>query len=679
MKIAVYLNSLSQNYQRTFYKGVLQQAKELGVSTICLQHDFFPLSYYVSADGVILLSSSFFSTDGMNRSEQLAKCFGGIPILSAGGTVPGLPSVTIRTTESMKLLMDHLLDVHGYTDFLFIGGFKTHEDNILRESIFEQSIQQRIAAGKTISYDCIHTHFTEYSSMQALAAWIKKNPGKIPQVLVCANDMIAAGAKRIVQIQEDTRWTQTAITGFDDIASSESGFEGLTTVRQPVTKLGAIALETAYKMVAREKIDSYIKIDSSFIVRQSCGCSLPNEQEPNATEEKQRRKAEQLETYVSQLGRQLNRADSLQKTTEFLQDFVINTDIPYFCLMLFSESEQITKEKADLVYEKSGAQMQFYGLEKTIALRDFFNSGTFENTTNGEGCVIYNLTSGRNIIGLMIYKTAWNIHAQMCNCALFVSAAIDRLNRLSTLEREVKNRTRELVIANQKLQEESNRRIAVEAQVLRISEMERQRFSMDLHDDICQRLAGISMLCKGLSLENPSLEELSSLIDETLHRTRMYAHDSFPVELKTLGLKKSLAALCESTQKEACGKIKLIFEWNAEKAESLDRDSIQQINIFRIAQEALHNAVKHSHADRITVSVCEEKYCKNTAIKLCITDNGKGSVDKEKNKQTGMGLMSMKYRADQIGAVLSIKKGVSHSDTMHTPTEGWIVELLIPQ
>ena len=57
------------------------------------------------------------------------------------------------------------------------------------------------------------------------------------------------------------------------------------------------------------------------------------------------------------------------------------------------------------------------------------------------------------------------------------------------MEEEISKRTKELIEAN-------NRRIQVEAEVLKITEIERQRFSTDLHDDICQRLAGISMLCK---------------------------------------------------------------------------------------------------------------------------------------------------------------------------------------
>ena len=91
----------------------------------------------------------------------------------------------------------------------------------------------------------------------------------------------------------------------------------------------------------------------------------------------------------------------------------------------------------------------------------------------------------------------------------------------------------------------------VEGEVLRISEIERQRFSTDLHDDICQRLAGISMLCRSYSkneegAKKEEMEELAQLISQTLQTTRQYAHNSYPVELESLGLNRSINNLCNS-------------------------------------------------------------------------------------------------------------------------------------
>jgi len=197
--------------------------------------------------------------------------------------------------------------------------------------------------------------------------------------------------------------------------------------------------------------------------------------------------------------------------------------------------------------------------------------------------------------------------------------------------------------------------MAVEAEVLRISEMERLRFSMDLHDDICQRLAGISMFCKsfmvGLSPET-FLPELSGLIDETLARTRRYAHDSFPMEQDKMGLKEALDALCHTARKQhSCH---CDFSWQA--PEKSPFNSAQDINIYRIVQEALQNAVKHAKANRITIKV--QKI--NDVFSVSIQDNGCGNSHLNEKKPDftdlkryiktgGLGLRSMRYRARQLG------------------------------
>jgi len=238
---------------------------------------------------------------------------------------------------------------------------------------------------------------------------------------------------------------------------------------------------------------------------------------------------------------------------------------------------------------------------------------------------------------------------------------------------------KELAELRQKLQEEVQRRTEVEAEVLRISELERLRFSMDLHDDICQRLAGISMFCKGLihSVSPQSfLPELSELIDETLARTRRYAHDSFPMELDTLGLKEALSALCDKVAKQsAC---RCVFSWTGPDKSPFN--SAQDLNIYRIAQEALQNAVKHAGASSIDVQVeSREQRTESREQNFCVIvqDNGcgdprlcgensgsGGSAARENKRGSGLGLHSMRYRAHQLGAEYSLKSSKKNGTRM---------------
>ena len=200
------------------------------------------------------------------------------------------------------------------------------------------------------------------------------------------------------------------------------------------------------------------------------------------------------------------------------------------------------------------------------------------------------------------------------------------------------------------LVEANNKRMAVEAEVLKISEIERQRFSNDLHDDICQRLAGISMLCRVYTnqedpIKKEQMEELTQLIGETLQCTRQYAHNSYPVELESLGMNHSLSNLCNSFAAQSG--IKCEYFWDV--PDDCEMDKLKKLNIFRIIQEALHNIMKHAKAQVVKVDVVY----KNKKIDVSVSDNGCG-FDMSKLQKSGLGLNSMQYRANQIGADFDI-------------------------
>ena len=134
--------------------------------------------------------------------------------------------------------------------------------------------------------------------------------------------------------------------------------------------------------------------------------------------------------------------------------------------------------------------------------------------------------------------------------------------------------------------------------------------------------------------------ELTELITETLQTTRQYAHNSFPVELDSLGMKDSLSNLCNTFQNQA--KYPCTYEWN-----------LPENKIFRIIQEALQNVLKHAKATEVKVQI----YTSHKNVFVKIIDNGKG-LSPSSQKKDGIGMKSMQYRADQIGANFTIKPNV---------------------
>jgi signal transduction histidine kinase len=192
----------------------------------------------------------------------------------------------------------------------------------------------------------------------------------------------------------------------------------------------------------------------------------------------------------------------------------------------------------------------------------------------------------------------------------------------------------------------------LEAEVLAISERECQRISHDLHDEICQQLTGIEFLCQALQqqLKARGLDELrnateiAQMVRHTIGQTRELAKGLSPTGSEADGLMKSLGQLADHTQR--------LYQVNCRfhcPVPILIYDTATSNHLFRIAQEATNNAVRHGQAQRITLSLA----AKARRITLRVMDNGIG-MNKAAGSGQGMGLQIMQYRASMIKGILRI-------------------------
>ena len=197
-------------------------------------------------------------------------------------------------------------------------------------------------------------------------------------------------------------------------------------------------------------------------------------------------------------------------------------------------------------------------------------------------------------------------------------------------------------------------RVALQKQVLEASERERRRIGQDLHDDLGQRLLGIGFLTKVLKEElaetNPEkakeADRIVKLLNEALGKTRQLAKGLYAAELEANDLHTALRQL--STNLESVHSIDCNF--SCEVPPSV-YDRQVAANAYRIAQEALNNAVKHGEATRIEVALRDKEGLRE----LTIRDNGVG-FSPESDHSSGMGLQVMRYRANLIGGNLTVER-----------------------
>jgi signal transduction histidine kinase len=140
---------------------------------------------------------------------------------------------------------------------------------------------------------------------------------------------------------------------------------------------------------------------------------------------------------------------------------------------------------------------------------------------------------------------------------------------------------------------------------------------------------------------------ITELLNQTIGEAHGLAHGLSPINLEADGLMaalKDLAANIKSIYKISC---RLVCPGPA-----LIEDSVVAINLFRIAQEAVQNAIKHGKAARIVIRLT----AKNGGVKLVVKDNGRG-LPKHFMPRRGMGLKIMDYRASMVGAELQMRRG----------------------
>jgi PAS domain S-box-containing protein len=235
------------------------------------------------------------------------------------------------------------------------------------------------------------------------------------------------------------------------------------------------------------------------------------------------------------------------------------------------------------------------------------------------------------------------------------------------LEHRVADRTSQLAAANADLRAQMAAYERLEAELARRVEAERVQMGMELHDNLCQQIAAAGMLAsslvKRLRERDPTLAALAERIGGTLTQAGDDAHRMarglVPVEIEPAGLMMALTVLVRQTQ-EMQG-VTCIFDC---AAPVLVENATTAQYLFRIAQEAIHNAIKHGHARHIVVTLTTQP-----VVSLRVHDDGVGIASAER-RAPGSGLQIMAHRARVIGAELRVARAADG---------GTLVECIVSQ
>ncbi len=220
------------------------------------------------------------------------------------------------------------------------------------------------------------------------------------------------------------------------------------------------------------------------------------------------------------------------------------------------------------------------------------------------------------------------------------------------LETRVDERTAQLTGLNRQLKAEMKGRVQVEQELLLISEREKRRIGQDLHDSLCQELAAAALFVQTaahkMERKDPSgskvLKEAARIVNNNVGLARDLARGLHPIELTSQGLATALRELAFRTSEVRS----VTCHCDCPRQVRI-RDEAVALNLYRIAQEAVTNAIKNGKATVVTIRLVRDR----KGLSLTIKDNGKGFSAARVSQ--GMGLHIMKYRADVVGAKFTVE------------------------
>jgi len=201
----------------------------------------------------------------------------------------------------------------------------------------------------------------------------------------------------------------------------------------------------------------------------------------------------------------------------------------------------------------------------------------------------------------------------------------------------------------------------LEHEIVRVGDREQMRIGQDLHDGVCQSLAALDCAteCLKVELEKGGLpqaataKQIQKLLKETTIEARNLARGLVPVAVEPDGLVTSLRSLVTNTG--ALRHAAIDFE---SRGEVEIKDTDVATHLYRIAQEALSNAMRHANATHVTVSVIRD----SSGLHISVADDGCGSAAQPRSD--GMGWRTMRYRAKLIGANIKVDATSSGGTTV---------------
>jgi DNA-binding LacI/PurR family transcriptional regulator len=274
-------------YQDGILKGILESTKAGGANTLCFvggpissadqsnsRNQIYDLIGTHNVEGVTIITSPLMHDVGRAGMDSfLRRCLSGLPYSSIGVELDAVPSVFVSNTSGIEHVMSHLIREHKRKRIAFVRGPLANDEAETRFKAYRRMLERFelefdprwVAVGD----------FTEPSGKIA-ARELSRIPGHRLEefdAIVASNDNMALGLGAALEELGLLVPNNIALTGFDDIEESKLTASPLTTVRQPLEKVGRQAARDMLSWMQVGTLPKNVEIETELVIRRSCGCT----------------------------------------------------------------------------------------------------------------------------------------------------------------------------------------------------------------------------------------------------------------------------------------------------------------------------------------------------------------------------------------------------------------------
>lgn len=282
---------MGDQYQAAVMRGLADTAADAGVRLLCFvggqvpsdnasqhpgRHRVYELCGPRHVDGIIALSSTLLHDVGKAALSRYFERYRPLPLCSIGADLPGIPSVTVDNEVGIRGLIKHAIVDHGARRIAFVRGPMANAEAELRLNAYRDTLAQH-----DLPFDerlVVTGTFMASSGVEAVRA-LSSIPGlKLTELdtILASNDAMAMGVLSALEERGVSVPGQVRVLGFDDVHDARLTHPPLTTVRQPLERLGQEGLRLTLEWIRHGVAPASRELATEPVIRRSCGCALPS-------------------------------------------------------------------------------------------------------------------------------------------------------------------------------------------------------------------------------------------------------------------------------------------------------------------------------------------------------------------------------------------------------------------